>query len=161
DLTMHMQGNRLLVFARKPAPIQVTWLAYPGSTGLRTMDARLTDPQLDPPDGGTDRFYCERSLRLAATFWCYQPPGDEPPVGPSPAARDGHVTFGCLNNFAKINAGVIELWTRILQGASDARLLLLAGPGAHRQRMLEGFDRGGVDPGRIEFVSPCPRPEYL
>jgi predicted O-linked N-acetylglucosamine transferase (SPINDLY family) len=161
DLTMHMQGNRLLVFARKPAPVQVTWLAYPGSTGLRTIDARVTDPYLDPPDGQTDRFYSERSLRLPATFWCYDPLSDEPAVGPSPAARDERVTFGCINNFAKINDGAIDLWTRVLRGVSDSRLLLLAGPGAHRQRALERFERDGVDGGRIEFISPCPRPRYL
>src|SRR5208337_782183 len=83
DLAMHMANNRLLVFARKPAPIEVAWLAYPGTTGLSTMDYRLTDPYLDPP-GVVDAFYAEESLRLPDTFWCYDPLTDQPPVKPLP-----------------------------------------------------------------------------
>ncbi len=72
DLTMHMANGRPLLFARKPAPVQVAWLAYPGTTGMEAMDYRLTDPYLDPP-GMNDAFYSERSFRLAETFWCYGP----------------------------------------------------------------------------------------
>ena len=80
DLKLHTADNRLLVFARKPAPVQVTWLGYPGTTGLSTIDYRLTDPYLDPP-GLFDAFYSEESVRLPDTFWCYDPLTDQPPVG--------------------------------------------------------------------------------
>ena len=109
DLTMHMAGGRPLLFARKPAPVQICWLAYPGTTGLTAIDYRLTDPYLDPA-GLDDRFYSEQSIRLPETFWCYDPFTPEPAVGPLPALERGHVTFGSLNNFCKINAGVLRLW---------------------------------------------------
>ena len=101
DLTMHMANNRLLVFARKPAPVQVTYLAYCGTTGLSTMDYRLTDPYLDPP-GRFDQFYSEQSIRLPETYWCYQPIVQTPASTALPALKAGHVTFGCLNNFCKV-----------------------------------------------------------
>src|SRR5205814_2852461 len=108
DLTMHMEGSRLLVFACKPAPVQFTWLAYPGSTGVEAIDYRLTDPHLDPPDVDVEELYVERTIRLPHTFWCYDPLEDELAVLPPPAVTTGHVTFGCLNNFSKINDGVLE-----------------------------------------------------
>ncbi len=113
DLTQHMAGNRLPVFARKPAPVQVSWLGYPGTTGLDTMDWRLTDPRLDPP-GTHDDHYTERSYRLPDAFWCYDPLATEPAVNPLPATAAGHVTFGCLNNFCKLHDGVFALWRRVL-----------------------------------------------
>ena len=97
DLTMHMGNNRLLVFARKPAPVQVTYLAYAGTTGLSTMDYRLTDPYLDPP--GQDKpIYSEQSIRLPESYWCYRPLGGDS-AGEllcQPIAAAGHITFGCL-----------------------------------------------------------------
>ena len=93
DLTMHMGRGRPLVFAMKPAPIQVAWLAYPGTTGIHTIDYRLTDPYLDPP-GQQDQCYTEQSIRLPDTFWCYDPLTTEPRVSPLPAEISGHVTFG-------------------------------------------------------------------
>ena len=84
DLTMHMARNRLLVFARKPAPVQASWLAYPGTTGMPAIDYRLTDPYLDPP-GLDDGCYAEESIRLPDSFWCYgplgQPTGRQRPAG--------------------------------------------------------------------------------
>ena len=96
---MHMARGRLLVFARKPAPVQVCWLAYPGTTGLDTIDYRLTDPYLDPP-GVDNAHYSEETMRLPDSFWCYDPLTSEPAVGPLPALKNGYLTFGCLNNFA-------------------------------------------------------------
>ena len=86
DLSMHTGCNRLLVFARKPAPVQVCWLAYPGSTGLETIDYRLSDPYLDPPGagGGEEPFYSEETIRLPETFWCYHQSIATPEVGPLP-----------------------------------------------------------------------------
>ena len=123
DLTMHMDRNRLLVFARKPAPVQVCWLAYPGTTGLSAIDYRLTDPYLDPP-GLDDRCYSEESIRLPDCFWCYDPLDSEPAVNALPAAEKGYVSFGCLNNFCKVNPAVLKLWARVLKAvdrlAADA-----------------------------------------
>ena len=108
DLALHTANNRLLVFARKPAPVQVTMLGLPTTTGLATMDYRLTDPYLDPP-GTSDADYTERSIRLPHCFWCYQPPEESPPVGELPARKNGFVTFGCLNQFAKVSRPALEL----------------------------------------------------
>jgi protein O-GlcNAc transferase len=104
DLKLHTDNNRLLVFAHKPAPVQVTWLGYPGTTGMDTIDYRLTDPYLDPP-GCDESVYFEKSIRLPDTFWCYDPLGDEPQVDQLPCAVNEFVTFGCLNNFCKVNDG--------------------------------------------------------
>src|SRR5262249_49103903 len=113
DLSMHMAGARPLVFARKPAPVQLCWLAYQGTTGLSTMDYRLTDPTLPPP-GTFDSYYSEESIRLPDSFWCYDPLTGEPAVNSLPALEQGYVTFGSLNNFCKMNEGVLRLWARVL-----------------------------------------------
>ena len=131
DLKMHTGNNRLLVFARKPAPVQVAWLGYPGTTGLSTIDYRLTDPYLDPP-GLFDEFYAEVSLRLPDTFWCYDPLTDQPSVNGLPALESGAITFGCLNSLSKINEECLALWARVLQAVPRSRLLLLVPPGPAR-----------------------------
>jgi predicted O-linked N-acetylglucosamine transferase (SPINDLY family) len=160
DLTMHMARNRLLVFARKPAPVQVSWLAYPGTTGLSTIDYRLTDPYIDPP-GLHDRDYSEESIRLADTFWCYDPLAGEPAVSALPAMENGSITFGCLNNFCKVNDSVLKRWTQVLKGAPGSRLLLLAPEGSVRQRTLDLLEREGVERDRVALVDRQPRPQYL
>src|SRR4029077_17553214 len=109
-----MADNRLLVFARKPAPVQVTYLAYCSTTGLDASDYRLTDPYLDPP-GEKDAFYSEKSVWLPDTYWCYNPPMATPPVNSLPALTAKHITFGCLNNFCKVSAPTMSAWSRILQ----------------------------------------------
>ncbi len=160
DLTMHMSLGRSLVFARKPAPIQVAWLAYPGTTGLSTMDYRLTDPFLDPP-GMHDHDYCEISVRLPDTFWCYDPLSEETEIGELPALRDGHITFGCLNNFCKASPRTLELWARVLQAVKGSRFLLLAVPGQHRQTIQDFFQSKGIEADRLDFVEFQARPDYL
>jgi protein O-GlcNAc transferase len=160
DLTMHMSNGRPLVLARKPAPVQVAYLAYPGTTGLESIDYRLTDPYLDPPGDG-DSDYAEKSLRLPETFWCYDPLTDQPSPGPLPAIAAGRITFGCLNNFSKVNATTIALWAGVLEAVAGSRLLLLAPPGEHRERVRTEFGPAKVDPGRIEFVEYRPRRQYL
>ena len=120
--------------------MQVCWLAYPGTTGLTAIDYRLTDPQLDPP-GLFDRFYSEASIRLPETFWCYDPLTSGPAVGPLPAAANGHVTFGCLNNFCKVNDGVLRLWARVMKAVERSRLLLLVPRGSARERTLGVLER--------------------
>jgi protein O-GlcNAc transferase len=161
DLTMHMDGNRLPIFARKPAPVRVTWLAYPGTTGLSAIDYRLTDVHLDPPELGTDSLYAEQSVRLPETFWCYDPLVREPEPGPLPALAEGSVTFGCLNNFCKTNDGVLAVWAQVVRQVEGARLLLLAPPGQARRRTIQTLERLGVTPDRIVFEGARPHAEYL
>jgi len=161
DLKLHTAENRLRVFARKPAPVQVSWLGYPGGTGLTAIDYRLSDPYLDPA-GIDESVYSERTIRLPDTFWCYDPlDGGEIPVSALPAQRAGVVTFGCLNNFCKINDPLLSLWAQILRQVESSRLLLLAPEGSHRLRTLERFRQEGIDSGRIEFVAHQSRQKYL
>jgi protein O-GlcNAc transferase len=154
DLTMHMGGSRPLIFARKPAPVQVTWLAYPGTTGVEAIDYRLTDSYLDPP-GEHDNWYSEKTWRLAETFWCYDPLTDQPAVNELPALKSGRITFGCFNNFCKVNDVVLEHWRSVLDAVAGSRLILMAPPGKHRNRVLEKLGD------RVEFISFMPREEYL
>jgi len=158
DLTLHMAENRMLLFARKPAPMQVTWLGYPGTTGLQTMDYRLTDPYLDPP-GETDALYTEKSIRLPHTFWCMDPEATEmsemPGINPLPALQAGHVTFGCFNNFCKVNQPLLELWSRVLDAVPGSRMVLLAPPGSRRQWISHTLGD------RVDFVSRESRQNYL
>lgn len=158
DLGMHMATGRPLVFARCPASVQVCWLAYPGTTGINTIGYRLTDPQLDP-DGFDDQ-YTERSIRLPHTFWCYDPLSQET-EGPLPAATNGFVTFGCLNNPCKLTDRTLAMWAKVLEAIPTARLLLMAPPGRPRQRLSARFSTHGVDVRRVAFESFRPRPEYL
>ncbi|MBZ0069505.1 MAG: tetratricopeptide repeat protein, partial [Thiobacillus sp.] len=122
DLSGHTSGGRLGVFAARPAPVQMTWLGYPNTTGLRTIDYRITDGVADP--AGEDAWYSEELLRLDGCFLCYQPMADVPEVAPLPALKNGHVTFGSFNNFSKINPGVLQLWAGVLRQVPGSRLLL-------------------------------------
>jgi len=124
DLSGHTQHNRLLVFARKPAPVQVAWLGYPETTGVGAIDYRISDTTTDPP--GNDAFSAESLLRLPEGFHCYEPPSDAPPVGPAPSPSTGYVTFGSFNSLAKANSKVFEQWQRILAAVPRSRLLIKA-----------------------------------
>jgi predicted O-linked N-acetylglucosamine transferase (SPINDLY family) len=155
-----MAFGRPLLFARKPAPVQVCWQAYPGTTGLSTIDYRLTDPHIDPP-GLFDRYYTEESVRLPDSFWCYDPLASEPAVHSLPALERGYVTFGNLNNFCKVNDDVLRLWARVMRAVDRSRLIVLTGEGSHRKRTLEFFEKEGVASERISFHRLMPRPKYL
>jgi protein O-GlcNAc transferase len=159
DLTMHTADTRLLVFARKPAPVQATYLAYCSTTGLDAMDYRITDPHLDPPQLGAEH-YSETSMRLQ-TYWCYEPVRQTVEVQPTPARVAGHSTFGCLNDFSKIGLPVLTLWCRLLAELPLTRLLLHAPPGLSQQRVREVFSREDIDPERVSFVGPVPLRDYL
>ncbi|HTV48193.1 MAG TPA: tetratricopeptide repeat protein [Phycisphaerae bacterium] len=157
DLTMHMANNRLLLFAQKPAPVQVTWLAYPGSTGLQTIDYRFSDPYLDPPN--TDlSVYSEQTMRLPESFWCYNPLFDGPP---RPAQQDGPICFGSLNHPCKINDRVLDLWSEILKATPHSRLLILTFSIEHQNYIRRYLGDVGIGPERLNFVRRSPRPEYL
>jgi predicted O-linked N-acetylglucosamine transferase (SPINDLY family) len=160
DLSVHMAKNRLLVFARKPAPVQVTYLAYCGTTGLSTIDYRLTDPYLDPP-GQDEQIYTEQSVRLPETYWCYQPAIETPPVNALPALDVGHVSFGSLNNFCKVTPATLAAWGRLLQAVPQSRLLLHARSGSHRDRVRKFLAEQGVSPERLEFIDFQPMAEYF
>jgi len=159
DLALHTTRSRLLIFARKPAPVQVTYLAYAGSSGLRTMDYRLSDPFLDPPEVEASA-YSEQTFRLAQSYWCYQPM-KSPPLAPVPAMKAGHITFGCLNNFCKVSEPALQTWVRLLQAVPGAQLLLHAPEGTHRQRTADLLQGMGIDPRRLRFVGRVPLSEYL
>lgn len=159
DLTMHMAHHRLAVFAEKPAPVQLSWLAYPGTTGVDGIDYRLTDPFLDPP--GAPLPYSEQSLWLPKTFWCYAPDSLEPAVSDLPQRRHGHVTFGCLNNFMKVNQATLELWARVLLANPGSRLLMLAPRDWAQAHALGILQENGVDPARVRFVDLQSREDYL
>jgi protein O-GlcNAc transferase len=153
DLAGHTARNRLLVFARKPAPIQVTWLGYPNTTGLAALDYRITESVSDPV-GQTDRWYSEQLVRLPGPFSCYMPPAASSPVAPLPALASNHVTFGCFNNFAKVTPKVIELWARLLREVPGARLFLksngITDPETTDQ-IQSAFAQHGVAADRIEL----------
>ena len=108
DLSGHTMGNRLLLFALKPAPIQVSYLGYPATTGLSAIDYRITDANVDP-FGSSDLIHTEKLIRINGGFLCYQPPADAPDVGPSPYIKKGYLTFGSCNNLAKLTPQVISI----------------------------------------------------
>ncbi len=160
DLTSHLKRNRLLAFARKPAPVQVTYLAYCSTTGMDAMDYRLSDPYLDPPDSDLS-YYTEQTVRLSQTYWCYQPGGPTPDVSSLPALANGFITFGCLNNFAKVSVDALDLWANLLNAVPKSRLLLYAAAGLHRTTIIERFTRHGISADRLELVPWQPWEEYL
>jgi predicted O-linked N-acetylglucosamine transferase (SPINDLY family) len=151
DLAMHSGNNRLLVFARKPAPVQVSYLAYASTTGLSAIDYRLTDSYLDPPGQG-DEFYSEESIRLPENYWCYQPHPSMKEVQPLPAIKNGFITFGCLNNFGKVTEPALRIWSGILRAIPNSRLLLHAKEGSHRQRVIDLLEKEGIAPDRLSFI---------
>lgn len=160
DLKLHTSENRLLAFALRPAPVQVTWLGYPGGTGLRAIDYRLSDPWLDSPSRD-DRLYSEKTYRLPETFWCYDPLVDGPEVNALPATSTGHITFGCLNNALKLNAPLLEKFARVLQAVKGSHLLLLSNPGCGFEHVLDMMERQGVERGRVEFLARQTPDQYL
>lgn len=161
DLAMHTADNRLLTFARKPAPVQVTYLAYCGTTGLRTMDYRLTDPYLDHDPNQAAQDYSEESVWLPETYWCYRLPFAVPSEGELPALRNGYVTFGCLNNSCKMSDVALDAWSRVLRKLPQSRLLLHAPAGSHRERVRSDFAKRGVSPERITFAAKLPIANYF
>jgi predicted O-linked N-acetylglucosamine transferase (SPINDLY family) len=159
DLAGHTSGGqRMLLFAAKPAPVQVSWLGYPNTTGLAAVDYRFTDAIADP-DGETDCFHTEELVRLPQGFLCYGTPSDSPGVDELPLLEAGHVTFGCFNNLSKLTPAVLALWAQLLARVPGARLALksfgLAGENV-RQALRERFAAHGVAPERLQILGPEP-----
>ncbi len=161
DLAGHIGGNRLLTFAHKPAPVQVTYLGYQNTTGMSAMDYRLTDAHADPP-GQTDEYYSEQLIRLPGSFFCYQPPADAPDVNELPALSRGYVTFASLNHINKLTDEAFRAWARILKAVPDSRLLVLAYTAGELERHIRQLMAGqGVEAERVEMADKRPRREYL
>ena len=160
DLAAHSGRNRLLVFARKPAPVQITYLAYCSTTGVDAIDYRLTDRFLDP---GTDDepHYSEKSIRLPNCYWCCAAPVSPEKQPPTTDRLPGPPTFGCLNNFAKITDATLHLWTQLLQRAPQARLLVYAREESHRSRLRRALQQAELDEARLTFVGRQPLEHYL
>jgi predicted O-linked N-acetylglucosamine transferase (SPINDLY family) len=160
DLAGHTAGNRLLVFARRPAPLQMSWIGYPGTNGLDAIDYLIADRFHVPP--GAEVHYRERVLRLPEGYVCLDPPAEAPAVGPLPALERGFVTSGSFNNVAKITPEVIARWAGIVRGATGSRLLLVTpalDDRSTRERIAAAFVAAGVDPARLELRGALPRAE--
>jgi len=156
DLAGHTAGNRLALFARRAAPVQVAFLGYPNTTGLSTMDYRITDECSDPT-GTTDAHYRERLFRLPRGFLCYRPPPGAPEVKPPPSAETGAVTFGSFNDIAKVTPELVALWSSLLRSVPGAEFLLKSralSDGPTREHVLGLFAQNGIHPGRVRLSPP-------
>ena len=158
DVAGHTCDCRPLIFAHRPAPIQVSWLGYPDGTGMAAMDYRLTDAIADPP-GVTDRWHLEKLVRLEDGFLCFRPAQDTAPAGPLPARRNGHVTFGSFNNNSKITPEVVALWSALLRRVPGSRLILKSKPFADPvtlSRYQSLFSANDIAPDRVELLPQIP-----
>jgi predicted O-linked N-acetylglucosamine transferase (SPINDLY family) len=161
NLALHTgRKNRLLVFGRRPAPVQVAYLGYAGGCGVEAIDYRLTDPHLDP-DESEDGFYLQKPVRISGTYWCYQPFSDTLPLNALPALSSPHVTLGCLNNFTKVSDGALELWARIMTELPDSRFVMHAPQGRPRDHVLRVLNHRGIAADRVEFVSRMQSGDYF
>ncbi|MFP6688468.1 MAG: hypothetical protein VCD31_03980, partial [Alphaproteobacteria bacterium] len=163
DMSGHGAGSRLLVFARKPAPVQVKWVGCQvNTTGMDAMDYFISDSVESPPED--EQWYTEKIVRLPDGYACYEPPNYAPAVSPLPAVSRSHITFGCFNNTTKINRGVIPLWSRLLDRVAGSRLVLKAtqfndaAVRAHYQAM---FAEHGIAPSRLDLLGHSPHAELL
>lgn len=157
DLSAHTSGNRLGMFARKPAPVQASWLGYCGTSGLRAIDWFLTDRHIVPE--GHEAAFTERVWRMPRAY-AFEPQDRLPAPAPAPALFKGHVTFGHFGRLARLNDGVLRLWARVLDEVPDSRLLLntlALNDAAVRARLAARFAAQGGDPGRLDLVSTHPQ----
>jgi predicted O-linked N-acetylglucosamine transferase (SPINDLY family) len=160
DLALHTDGTKIMVFARKPAPVQANYLAYCSTSGLETMDYRLSDPYLDPV-GGPEDCYVEKTIRLAHSYWCYEVHVNTPETNPPPMLQTGYVTFGCLNNYSKNSKKTWEAWHQLLKAVPKSRLVVYALKGSHRELAKERTAAAGIDAERLVFVGNAKTEEYF
>jgi protein O-GlcNAc transferase len=158
DLSLHSSGNRLGAFAMAPAPVQITYLGYSGTSGMKAMHYRLSDPHLDPPEMDLS-CYSEQTVRLPETYWCYAPPDKAP--DPVPAEQRGHITFGCMNQLVKASPAAMELWCEILNQVPRSRMILHAQPGKYLEPITKFLAQRGISPDRLEFLSRQPWNQYM
>lgn len=162
DLAGHTAGNRLGVFARKPAPVQISWLGYFNTTGLPEMDAILMDPVA--VRAGEEALFTEQIIRLPGGRFCYAPPAHAPEIAALPALSAGFVTFGSFNNLTKITDSVIALWSRVLKAVPDSRLVLKwrnLGSESGAESMRQRFKAQGIDPQRLDLRGQSPHTAML
>jgi len=160
DLSGHTAGNRLKVFVRKPAPVQVTWLGYPASTGLHAIDYRLTE-EFSDPKGATEKLHSESVVRLPDGFLCYEGNKSEPVAESPPSNKNGFVTFASFNNIHKINPVIVEMWSKILQIVPDSRFLMKTGALTDEKGKaycLGLFAKHGIAEDRIDWYFRLPKP---
>lgn len=153
ELTGHTANNKLGMMACRPAPVQVTWIGYPNTTGLPTIDYRITDSLADPPD--TKQKHVEELIWLPECFLCYTPSPEAGPVCPTPALSNGFVTFGSFNNLAKITPKVLQVWARILCAVPNSRLVVKCKPfccDSVRQRFLATLEQLGLESLRVDLL---------
>ncbi|MCS7034806.1 MAG: tetratricopeptide repeat protein [Phycisphaerae bacterium] len=163
DLAGHTSGNRLPMFASRPAPIQVTYLGWQNTTGLRSIDARLTDSVIDPI-GQTDQYHTERLLRLDGAFAVFEPTPGFGEMTPLPASKTGHLTFGSVAKVAKITDRMLRVWGRVLRAVPGSRLMLIATAvrtASVRDRLLQILCNSGVTSDRIVLLPDMPYAEYM
>ena len=159
DLSVHSAFNRLPLFALRPAPVQLSWLGYPGLTGLESMDGVFVDPVLAPP--GEHALAREALIRLPV-YRPYRAPAMAPPVAAAPFRSAGYLTFASLNGFAKVTPAMLELWAELLANSPGARLIFAAAPGLARQAEVEALFSGhGVAPDRLEWIGRLSLADYL
>lgn len=154
DLSGHTAGSRLSVFALRPAPIQISWLGYFATTGLKTIDAVLLDEASTTTS--TQNYFCEQIIKLPSRL-CYSPVPFTPEIAEAPHKRNGYITFGSFNNTAKLNYEVIRVWAQILQAVPNSRLILkwrTFNDKPYRQGLLDQFAQIGIDKNRIELRAP-------
>lgn len=152
DLSGHSSGNRLPVFARKPAPVQVSWLGYFATTGLDAMDYFIAD-EIGVPKHSRDQFV-EKIQYLPSTRLCFSVPDVNVPVSELPALRNGYITFGCFQNIAKVGDDVLSLWAKVIKITPNARLRLQSkalGDSVVAKSILERITSLGIDPGRVSM----------
>ncbi len=160
DLAAHTGRNRLLAFARKPAPVQFTYLAYCSTTGVDAIDYRLTDRFLDPPSADLS-CYTESSIHLPGCYWCYAAPVPRDAPQPATDRQAGPPTFGCLNNYAKVTDATLLAWTQLLCRVPESRLLVYARSRHHQARLSSALQQADLDPSRLDFVGWQPLQSYL
>ncbi|NQV55662.1 MAG: tetratricopeptide repeat protein, partial [Rhodospirillales bacterium] len=154
DLAGYSRGGRPGLFQSRPAPVQVTWLGYPATTGIAAIDYRLSDAIADP-EGDADAHHVEKLVRLAGGFHCYQPPSSAPEIKPPPALNNGFITFASFNNISKISPDVVAAWARLLSSAPDSRLMLKGKGFDYPQlgeRMMAAFEAQGIARERLELL---------
>jgi protein O-GlcNAc transferase len=161
DVSGHTRGNRLGVFALRPARVQMSWLGYLNSSGLDTIDFRITDSAMDPI-GVSEKFHREKLIRLDPAGWSYRPPSDAPDITSVPSGSKGHVTFGSFNHVAKLNDQVLECWSEIIDRCPGSRLKIAGVPDQlAAERLARPFIRRGIAADRIQVLPRMPRSDYF